>query len=139
VSAWREPVSQSHSAAARRTSRTVPGLLRRTLRIASTTISSESYLRDRDIAESAASVALNCALIAWRTNRRISAKGPLAYLTERADAAALGEQQIRDRLASHGIEFDDLASDDFGQFLDNRAVLIRDAFERLAAGAGWPV
>lgn len=97
-----------------------------------------AYLRDRGVDEAAASVALNCALITWRTNRTISAKAPLEYLTERAEAAALGEQQIRDRLTSHGIDFDDLASENFGQFLDNRAALVRDAFERLAAGADWP-
>jgi hypothetical protein len=95
-----------------------------------------AYLRERGIGEGQASVALNCALITWRTNRAISAKPPLEYLTERAEAAALGEQQVRDRLASHGIDFDDLARDDFDHFLDQRATLVRGAFERLATGAG---
>jgi hypothetical protein len=97
-----------------------------------------AYLRDRGVREASASVALNCALITWRTNRAISAKAPLAYLTERAEAAALGEQQIRDRLTSHGIDFDDLANEDFEQFLHNRAELVRNAFERLVTGADWP-
>jgi hypothetical protein len=57
---------------------------------------------------------------------------------ERAEAAALGEQQIRDRLTSHGVEFDDLAGGDFDQFLDRRAEFVRNAFERLAAGSDWP-
>jgi hypothetical protein len=35
-----------------------------------------AYLRDNGIDERAASVALNCALITWRTNRAISAKPP---------------------------------------------------------------
>jgi hypothetical protein len=97
-----------------------------------------AYLRERGIDEGSASVALNCALITWRTNRAISAKAPLDYLTERAEAAALGEQQIRDRLTSHGIDFDDLAREDFDEFLENRAILVRKAFERLVAGADWP-
>jgi hypothetical protein len=88
--------------------------------------------------ERTASVALNCALITWRTNRTISAKAPLAYLGERVEAAALGETQIRDRLASHGIDFDDLAAEDFDRFLDNRARLVYEAFERLVAGSSWP-
>lgn len=83
-------------------------------------------------------MALNCALITWRTNRVISAKPPLEYLSERALAAPLGEEQIRDRLTTHGIDFDDLAAEDFEAFLDNRAMLVRSAFERLADGAGWP-
>ena len=69
---------------------------------------------------------------------QISAKPPLEYLTERAEAAALGEQQIRDRLTSHGIDFDDLAGGDWNQFLDSRAAIVHGAFERLAAGADWP-
>src|SRR5205807_209449 len=40
-----------------------------------------AYLRDGGIDEGSASVALNCALITWRTNRAISAKAPLTYLT----------------------------------------------------------
>jgi hypothetical protein len=97
-----------------------------------------AYLRDMGIDETAASVALNCALITWRTNRTISAKPPLEYLSERALAAPLGEGQVRDRLTTHGIDFDDLAAEDFGAFLDNRASLVRSAFERLTEGAGWP-
>jgi hypothetical protein len=97
-----------------------------------------AYLRERGIDESSASVALNCALITWRTHRTISAKPPLEYLTERAEAAALGEEQVRDRLTSHGIDFDDLAREDFDEFLDNRARSVSRAFERLAAGTDWP-
>ena len=97
-----------------------------------------AYLQQQGIDERAASVALNCALITWRTNRTISAKPPLQYLTERAEAAALGEQQIRDRLTSHAIDFDDLARGDFDQFLSNRAEFVVQAFERLTAGADWP-
>jgi uncharacterized alpha-E superfamily protein len=36
--------------------------------------------------------ALNCALVTWRTNRTISNKNPIAYLKERADNSALGEE-----------------------------------------------
>ena len=97
-----------------------------------------AYLRDKGIDEAAATVALNCALITWRTNRTIAAKAPLAYLNDRTASAPLGEEQIRDRLASHGIEYDDLALEDFDAFLTNRAELVRDAFQRLSAGASWP-
>ena len=97
-----------------------------------------AYLRNLGVDEAAASVALNCALITWRTNRTISAKAPLAYLTDRAAGAPQGEDQVRDRLASHGIDYDDLAREDFDMFLSRRAELVRGAFERLTAGADWP-
>ena len=95
-----------------------------------------AYLRDKGIDEASASVALNCSLITWRTNRVISAKPPLEYLADRALAAPLGEGQIRDRLTTHGIDFDDLAAEEFDVFLDNRARLVRSAFERLHRRSG---
>jgi hypothetical protein len=97
-----------------------------------------AYLNDNGIDERAASVALNCALITWRTNRTISAKPPLEYLADRALGAPLGEGQVRDRLTTHGIDFDDLAAGNFDLFLDNRAVLVRSVFVRLAEGGVWP-
>ena len=54
-----------------------------------------AYLRNLGVDEAAASVALNCALITWRTNRTISAKAPLAYLTDRAAGAPQGEDQVQ--------------------------------------------
>ena len=53
--------------------------------------------------------ALNCALITWRTNRKISARNPLQYLQDRVDGSALGENEVRARLASHLIPYDELA------------------------------
>ncbi len=42
--------------------------------------------------------ALNCALVTWVTNRKISAKPPLTYLQERIDKSSLGEEVVRHRL-----------------------------------------
>lgn len=53
--------------------------------------------------------ALNCALITWRTNRVISNKSPLTYLKERADNCSLGEDELRRRLKTHLIPYDELA------------------------------
>lgn len=97
-----------------------------------------AFLRDHGIDEVRASVALNCALVTWRTNRTISAKPPIEYLRDRADAAVLGEEQVRQRIASHEIDYDTLAAGDFDAFLDDRAVRVSQAFERLAAGGEWP-
>ena len=54
-------------------------------------------------------LALNCALITWRTNRSISDKDPIQYLKERADSCALGEDELKRRLKSHLIPFGELA------------------------------
>lgn len=87
-------------------------------------------------------LALNCALITWRTNRSISDKDPIQYLKERADSCALGEDELKRRLKSHLIPFAplakgpfDAASPDFKQqvmsdyqaFLSARAALLAKA------------
>jgi hypothetical protein len=102
--------------------------------------------------------ALNCVLITWRTNRKIAAKSPLRYLRERVDLAELGEQGLRDRLASHLVPYDELANagwdditypdelasaigQDYERFLDARAQLmlkpIRDLCEGRAPVEQW--
>lgn len=97
-----------------------------------------AYLRDQGIPEWGASVALNCALITWKTNRTISAKPPVDYLRDRTAAAALGEDEVRHRLTTHLIDYDDLAGGDFRGFLDHRAEQVHAAIERLCAGEVWP-
>ncbi|WP_213286694.1 DUF262 domain-containing protein [Bradyrhizobium sp. sGM-13] len=95
------------------------------------------------------SLALNCALITWKTNRAIGRKDPLAYLQERVAWADAGV--VADRLKSHLISFDLLSnahyadlqgaalkeklSKDFDDFLRDRANLVVAAMESLAAGA----
>ena len=58
--------------------------------------------------ESDINLALNCALVTWNTNRDISAKEPVAYLRERVERASLGVEEIRQRLRSHIIPFEEL-------------------------------
>ena len=98
--------------------------------------------------------ALNCALITWNTNRNISAKGPLQYIQERVLRSQLGEQEIKSRLASHLIPFDQvnvggyaqLAADerksrintDYAAFLEARANLFIPAIQALCEGQNWP-
>lgn len=54
--------------------------------------------------------ALNCALITWRTNRKISARYPLEYMKDRVEGSDLGEAEVRARLVSHLIPYDALAA-----------------------------
>ncbi|MCY1190869.1 hypothetical protein D9M71_109000 [compost metagenome] len=93
-------------------------------------------------------LALNCALITWKTNRSIGRKDPLDYLKDRVEWA--GEDTVRQRLKTHLINYDDLArahygavsgdefvellNADFTAFLRNRALLVEAAMKQLAEG-----
>ena len=93
-------------------------------------------------------LALNCALITWKTNRIIGRKDPLEYLQDRVEWA--GEESVRERMKSHLIDFDLLAKasykglggeelaaklkPDFEAFLRARAKLVHTAVTALAQG-----
>ena len=72
-------------------------------------------------------LSLNCALVTWHTNRNISAKEPERYLAERRDGTDLGENEVRARLATHLIPYDEMVSGDYQAFLAKRASLIHEA------------
>ena len=104
--------------------------------------------------ESYIDLALNCALVTWNTNRNISAKEPVAYLRERVERAPLGEDQIRSRLTSHIIPFEQLdvggysdiseneeksarIKSDYEGFIHSRAEAIHRVITRLCRGEEW--
>ncbi|UVV67844.1 MULTISPECIES: DUF262 domain-containing protein [Brucella] len=74
---------------------------------------------------------LNCALVTWQTNRNISDKEPEHYLTERLEGTPLGEAEVRQRLDSHLIPYHEIVAGDYGQFLEQRALLIREKMLKL--------
>ena len=95
--------------------------------------------------------ALNCALITWNTNRNISAKEPIRYLRERVERSALGEDEIRRRLATHYIPYEELnvgnyqslgdetsrarrVCADYNAFLNARAALMLPPINALCRG-----
>ncbi len=93
-------------------------------------------------------LALNCALITWKTNRMIGRKDPLDLLEERVQWA--DQNVVCERLKSHLIPFDLLSkahyaglegaalkqklSEDFNNFLLNRAELVVAAMNQLTEG-----
>ena len=95
------------------------------------------WLKDKGIDEEDADQALNCALITWRTNRKIAAKEPLKYLLERCEASTLGEPEIRRRLVTHFVDFDLLAEGEYHGFLEERARNLGLAVKDLCAGHPW--
>ena len=96
-----------------------------------------AYLSSLGIEEARADSALNCALISWKTNRAISAKEPLRYLTERSDASSLGADEIARRLKTHGIDYSWMANGDYESFLWNRAEIAFEGMNALAQGHPW--
>ena len=87
-----------------------------------------------DRADEAVNRALNCALITWKTNRKIAARNPREYIEERAQAANLGEDEVRQRLASHLIPYEAMISGDYNLFLEARAELIAGHMRKLCDG-----
>ena len=104
---------------------------------------------DAELKSSMSYRALNCALISWRTNRVIAAKEPISYLRERIKGTRLGEQDVRDRLRTHLVPYEELAvgwSDvagtargdairiDYERFMGSRAQLFVGPIVELCSG-----
>ena len=87
-----------------------------------------------DRTEGSANRALNCALITWRTNRKIAAKSPGEYIEQRAAEASLGLDEVQHRLATHLIPYKSLVEGDYEKYLLNRAEILMPHIEALCAG-----
>jgi len=97
-------------------------------------------------------LALNCALVTWKTNRSIGRKDPLEYLRDRVEWS--DEMTVRQRLRTHLLDYEALSKatyekdgqplvgdalatrlrPDFDAFLEARATLVAVAAEHLAHG-----
>jgi len=91
-----------------------------------------------DRSDSKVARALNCALVSWKTNRKIAADTPAEYLAARAKDAHLGENEVRHRLASHLIPYDTLLTGDYDSFLEIRAQWLDRAMRHLCEGRANP-
>ncbi|MBX7131091.1 MAG: DUF262 domain-containing protein [Fimbriimonadaceae bacterium] len=94
----------------------------------------DAMLQRNGVEDSMIQRSLNCALVTWSTNRTISDKDPERYLTERRDRSVHGEAEIRRRLESHLISFDDMVAGDYRMFLANRAERIHASIVKLCNG-----
>jgi hypothetical protein len=98
-----------------------------------------AHLARIGISEESAYRSLNCALVTWKTNRNISDKEPERYLAERRDGTDLGDgnplsdTEIKARLTSHLIPYDEMVAGDYKAFLEKRASLIYAAMAALCA------
>ena len=96
----------------------------------------DAHLRSQKIPEERIYISLNCALVTWQTNRDISAKNPEKYLTERRDRNILGEAEIKARLASHLIPYDEMVANNYDKFVLARAKLIHGEMTKLCTTGG---
>lgn len=96
----------------------------------------DAHLKRIGIPDDQIYLSLNCALVTWRTNRNISDKEPERYLAERRDGTDLGDVEVKARLATHYIPYDEMVADDYPAFLKARATLIHSAMTTLCASGG---
>lgn len=75
--------------------------------------------------------ALNCALVTWKTNLKISDKSPIEYLQQRINAS--GEEEIRRRLISHCIDYGAIKTGNYDEFLTSRAEMVLQEVRRLGS------
>ena len=78
--------------------------------------------------------ALNCALISWKTNRKIAAKSPKQYIDERAADANASEEEVRLRLESHLVPYDELIGGNFDEFIAARSEKVHASMKQLTQG-----
>ncbi len=96
----------------------------------------DAHLKRLGVVDDKIYLSLNCAVVTWRTNRDISDKEPEHYLAERRDGTNLGETEVRARLASHLIPYDEMVKGDYNAFLEKRAELIHFEMTKLCESGG---
>lgn len=94
----------------------------------------DAHLQRLEVSSEQSYCALNCALVTWSTNRTISDKDPERYLAQHRDGAMFGEQEVRHRLSTHLIPYDEMLAGDYDAFLESRATLVQDAMHQLCRG-----
>ena len=86
---------------------------------------------DEDVPDGKIYRALNCALVSWRINRTISSKEPEKYLAERRIKGGPTEDQIKDRLASHLIPYQQMVANNYDAFLYKWAEIVQSEMLKL--------
>ena len=94
----------------------------------------KAYLERQGVPEDESFRSLNCALVSWRTNRNIADKEPERYLAQRREGTKLGELEVRSRLASHLIPYDQMVAGNYQEFLKARTTMVHQAMKRVCAG-----
>lgn len=96
----------------------------------------DAHLTRMGIPDERIYLSLNCALITWQTNRNISAKDPEHYLAERRKGTSLGDAEVKARLETHLIPFEEMVAGDYQAFLVKRASMVHTAMTKLCSYGG---
>jgi hypothetical protein len=88
----------------------------------------DAWLTNRGAESNEIYLALNCALVTWKTNRTMAAKAPSVYMEERMK---VGSDEIMRRLNTHYIPMKELMLDDYETFLDARATEMHKAILKM--------
>lgn len=91
----------------------------------------DAHLQRLKISDDKIYLSLNCALVTWQTNRNISDKEPETYLAERLNGTGVKESEVRTRLESHLIPYDEMVAGDYEAFLRKRAENVHAAMIKL--------
>jgi hypothetical protein len=95
----------------------------------------DAHLARLGIADAEIYRSLNCALVTWQTNRSISDKEPERYLAERrkciSEEKCIIEEEVRQRLSSHLIPYDEMIAGCYQAFLKKRAALVQEKMLKL--------
>lgn len=94
----------------------------------------KGWLATSGIDEQKANIAINCALVTWKTNRNLAAKAPSDYISERAASSTLGGEEVRRRVASHYVPYEELMSNDYEAFCEVRAKQLHELMVQLCEG-----
>ncbi len=81
----------------------------------------DAWLKEKGFESKLIYIALNCALVTWKTNRNMAAKAPSVYLEDRMHA---GKQEVERRLSSHFISLEDMTSDNYERFVESRSEML---------------
>jgi hypothetical protein len=81
-------------------------------------------------------LSLNSALVTWQTTRNISDKPPEHHLAERRDGTGLGETEVKARLATHLVPFDETVKNEYPAILEKRASIVHGVMKTLCSTGG---
>jgi hypothetical protein len=94
----------------------------------------DAWLKAKSYQDYEINRALNCSLISWKTNRHISDKSPSEYVADRMEATHIESEEVSRRLNSHLIPLEALENNDYTNFLEIRASLVKKMVDKLCEG-----
>lgn len=90
----------------------------------------QKYCLDKNLNKEKWNSVINKTPLSYSTNRTIGGNAPSKYLAKIQSNNQVSEQNLKNYLLSHWINFDDCENDDFEKFIANRAGCLLNAVEK---------